>query len=53
LKTRVEWSFFDDLEEIASAIEEALADINLGQGVTVYYEWIRRSRQCIDGGEHL
>jgi hypothetical protein len=50
LKNMFERSFFDDLEELGSVIEEGLVDLNVGQWVKVDYEWIPKSPQCIDGG---
>jgi hypothetical protein len=50
LKDRLERSFFDDPEEFASAIEDALVHLNIGQWLKVCDEWIRRLRQCIHGG---
>jgi hypothetical protein len=51
---RFDSAFFDHSKELALAIEETLADLNIGHWVKVYDERIRRLRQSIDeGGKYL
>jgi hypothetical protein len=49
LRNRIEGALFSDPEEIVAAIEDALAELSIGQWVKAFEEWIRRLRQCIDG----